>query len=95
MVPSHGLCNLPSAIPYLVLIGLHELQPYAPARVMRQAMRKQVIPRVINMDAHRVDYEDNKMPMSLPRFGAKRHLDKKSIEADRYHAGTLNGCMQT
>jgi len=35
--------------PHLVLIGLRRIYPYAPIRVMRQARRKQVIPRVSNM----------------------------------------------
>lgn len=37
---------------YLILMGLHGLHPYIPAKVMRHAGKKQVIPRVTNMDAH-------------------------------------------
>ena len=35
--------------PHLVLIGIRNIYPYDPLRVMRQAGRKQVIPRVAKM----------------------------------------------
>lgn len=72
---------------YIVLIGLHGLHPYASSGVMKQAGRKQVIPSVTNMDAHQVDYKDNRIPNvnELPKiWGKKTYLDKKSIESNRY-----------
>jgi len=47
--PSSEFIIMSKETTYLVLIGLRGIYPYAPIRVMRQAEKKQVIPRVSNI----------------------------------------------
>ncbi|XP_075081554.1 uncharacterized protein LOC142166366 [Nicotiana tabacum] len=72
--------------PFLILIGLRGIYPYVPLRVMRQAGRKHVIPRVDKMSDFRVDDSPYKCQAQHMRHD-KIVMGRDTIEPDRYHAG--------
>jgi len=49
-------------VPYLMLIGLRGIFPYAPFRVMRQAGRRQVVPRVAKISHFRANFQGDAIP---------------------------------
>nr|XP_016492596.1 PREDICTED: uncharacterized protein LOC107812077 [Nicotiana tabacum] len=87
--PSENFVIRGKMLPYLVLIGIRRLQPYAPLGVMRQAGRMQVILQVDNMDHYRIDYDNDKIPFAkkiLRMWRNKRDMVKDTIAPDRYQA---------
>jgi len=77
---------------HLVLIGLRGIYPYAPIRVMRQAGRKQVIPRVSNMVQYKADFKGDVIPFKFEAqhmWNQKIIVEGETIEPDRYHAGHM------
>lgn len=76
-----------SNLGFIELIWIH---PYAPIRVMRQAGRKQVIPRVTKMSYFRADFQDNDIPYRCQAqhiWYYKIIVETNNIEPDRDHVG--------
>lgn len=88
--PSEVLVFRTKIVPFLVLIGLRGLQPYAPLRVLRQSGRKQNIPLVADMSHYCVDYKEGKIPFAkevIRMWKLKETTKTDSVEPNRYQAG--------
>lgn len=76
--------------PFLILIGLRGTYPYVPLQVMRQAGRKQVIPRVDKISHLRADFQNDDSPhkcQSQHMWHYKIVMEKDTIVPNRYHVG--------
>ncbi|XP_060182095.1 uncharacterized protein LOC132611728 [Lycium barbarum] len=88
--PSEVLVFRTKIVPFLVLIGLRGLQPYAPLRVLRQSGRKQNTPLVADMNHYYVDYKEGKIPFAkevIRMWKLKETTKADSVEPNRYQAG--------
>ncbi|XP_060179912.1 uncharacterized protein LOC132609777 [Lycium barbarum] len=95
--PSESLVFRTRVIPFLILMGLQSLQPYAPLRTLRQSGRKQNIPLVADMDYYRADYKEGKIPFLkevIRMWKLRETMKADSVEPNRYQAGCEDNYME-
>lgn len=92
MVPSSDFIIRSKGTTHLVLIGLRGIYPYASIRVMRQAGRKQVIPRVFDMVQYKENFKGDIITFKFEAQHMWNHkiiVEGETIEPQRYHVSHM------